>query len=87
MSTHDRHDPLLHTVSRLRPLEPDSARAERVRTRCRARLNRSRRRSERVARITGLAVRVLAPMVVGSLGAMYIAALVGTTLRLHSVFH
>jgi hypothetical protein len=87
MSSHDTPDSPVPNLSRLPRLEPDRARAERVRARCHARLTRGRRRSERVARITGFAVRILVPMVVGSVGVLYTAALVGTALRLHYGFY
>jgi hypothetical protein len=79
------HDPMLRYLALLPPLSPDSTRAERVRARCRAQLARNRR-SERPATIVGFAQCILAPVVVGSLCVLYIARLVGTALRLHSMF-
>ena len=87
MNCQDTPNSLVQTLSRLPLLEPDRARAERVRARCHARLTRGRRRSERVAHITAFAVRILVPMVFGSVGVLYTAALVGTALRLHNVFY
>ena len=82
MTQHDTHDHMLQNIDRLRPLTPDPGRAARVRARCHARLSRSRRRSERAAMVAGFGLRVLAPVVVFGLCAVYLASLVGQALRL-----
>jgi len=86
MTHHDAEDQVRQGLERLRPLTPDPARAARVRARCHAQLARVRRRKERSARTVGFGRRVLAPVVVLGLCALYIASLVGTALHLRSVF-
>ncbi len=60
---------------------PDQARAERVRARCRAQLEKNRRHEERMTTLTGLA-HLLVPMLAATFCALYLAALVVTVLRL-----
>jgi hypothetical protein len=81
MTSYDPHDATDDSVKRLIRLTPDSERAERVRVRCRRQLERSRRRAARTAEIDGFTWRVLAPLVVGGFCALYVVALVATTLR------
>ncbi len=76
------HDPTMHLLGRLPPLEPNPARAERLRLRCRADLARRRARSERRALAVESGRRVLAPVLVGGICILYVVALVGTALRL-----
>jgi hypothetical protein len=85
MIPNDAHDPMLQDLAGLRRLAPDPARAERVRARCRAQLGRARR-SDRSATIVAVARRFLAPVIVGCVCVLYVAELVGTALRLHSIF-
>jgi hypothetical protein len=86
MTPHDAHDQVARCLEDLQPLVPDQARAEAVRLRCRARLARSRQRPTRTAPRPGLARRVMAPLVVGALCALYMASLIGHALRLRGVF-
>jgi hypothetical protein len=84
MISNDARDPMLQELAHLRQAAPDPARAERVRAQCRARLGRARR-SDRAATFVAFA-RILAPVVVGCVCVLYIAELVGTALRLRSIF-
>jgi hypothetical protein len=84
--THDSDDQVRQDLARLRALTPDPARAARVRARCHARLARGRRRAERSTEAVGFGRRILAPAVVLGLCALYVASLVGTTLRVRGVF-
>lgn len=70
----------------LPPIAPDPVRAEAIRARCHARLARNRQRSERAARVALVTRRVVAPLIVGALSALYIGALVATALRLRAMF-
>jgi hypothetical protein len=85
MTSADGHDASADSLSRLMTLAPDPDRAERVRLRCRAHLERRRRRSAHSAAITGFAWRVLPPVVVGAFCVFYVALLVATTLRLEGI--
>lgn len=69
-------------VQGLARLQPDPARAARVRSLCRNRLERGRRRTARAAEAAELVGRVLAPVVVGGLCVFYVVVLIATTLRL-----
>ena len=75
-------DPMMRNLGRLRPLVPDPSHAERVRARCHAQLGRRQRRWERGALRAESTRRVLAPAVLGGVCVLYVAALVGTVLRL-----
>ena len=86
MMPYDAHDQMLQNLERLWPLTPDPAHAARVRARCRAQLARSQRRSEHTALIVGFGRRLLAPVIILGLCALYIASLVGTALRLRGTF-
>jgi transposase len=66
-------------------LSPDSGRAERLRTRCRARLVRNQQRLTRTAGRIGFARRVLAPALAGGFCVLYLAALVANTLRFYGI--
>lgn len=81
------HDRMMQNLGKLRALVPDSSRAERVRARCHAQFGRGQRRWERAALITESARRVLAPAIVGGVCVLYVAALVGTVLRLRGTSH
>jgi hypothetical protein len=87
MTGRDR-DPIAERLAPLRALTPDPLRAERVRTRCRARIAARERRSTRREVSAGLGRRVLTRAVVLGLGALYVASLVGTALEfLNPVLH
>ena len=85
MRSCDLDDASAHSVDALLCLTPDPGRAERVRVRCRARLDRTRRRTACTAVTAGLAWRLLAPVVVGGFCVLYVVAFVATTLRLEGV--
>jgi len=87
MMSHDAHDPIVEELTRLQPLAPEHGWSDRVRTRCRTQLSRSRNSPARAGIIAGITRRVAAPVVVGGFCLLYIAALVTTTLRLRGVFH
>jgi hypothetical protein len=63
------------------PLVPSAARGEHVRALCRARLERDRRRSTRLASISRFGRHVVAPALAAALVALYITDLVSITLR------
>ena len=69
-----------HIVATLPPLAPAAARAERVRALCRARLERDRRRSRRLASISRLGRHVVAPAIIAGLFLVYAADLLSRTL-------
>ena len=87
MRSDDTHDPIVDELRRLQSLAPDHGWTTRVRTGCRTYLERSQARPTRTTLAARFARRVVAPVVVGGLCVLYIAALVTTTLRLHGVFH
>jgi hypothetical protein len=70
-----------HIVATLPPLAPAAARVERVRALCRARLERDRRRSRRLASMSRLGRHVVAPAIIAGLFLAYAADLLSTTLR------
>jgi hypothetical protein len=78
-------EPMMRNLGRLRPLVPDPSHAERVRASCHAQLGRRRRRREHVAGLAESTRRVFAPAVLGGVCVLYVAALVGTVLRLRGV--
>lgn len=87
MTSCDPHDAgVVDTLDQLTTLAPDPGRAERVRARCRAQLERRQRRAARTAE-TGLAWRVFAPALVGAVCVFYVAAILVTTLRLEVIFN
>ena len=86
MTSDVAHDAHADSLQRLMVLAPDPARAERVRMRCRTELGRSRRRAARAAAISGFAVRVFGPAVVGTFCVLYAALLAATTLSLEGIF-
>ena len=67
-------------MMRLPLLTPDATRSGQVRVNCRRRLERARRRSERLAAAAHIGRRVVTP-VAALLGAAYIVNLVGIALR------
>jgi hypothetical protein len=75
----DARDPLLKDLRVLPALTPDPARAERVRARCRARLERARPADRAVDG------RRLAPVLVGCLCGVYIVGLIGLALRVYGL--
>jgi hypothetical protein len=70
-----------HFVCTLPVLVPGALRAERVRALCRARLERDRRRSRRVAAVSRFGRHIVAPALAAGLFALYAADLVSITLR------
>lgn len=68
-------------VSTLPALTPDSRRAERVRARCRARLEGGRRRSRKLATLVNVGRHVIPPAFAAALCAAYVVELVSTALR------
>ena len=67
-------------------LTPDPARSARVRAQCLARLVRQQERNLRKGGRTSFATGVLVPALAGGFCALYIAALVATTIQLYGVF-
>ena len=86
MRAYDAHEASADSLDRLTTLASDPARSERVRARCRAQLERSRRRAARATGISGFASRVLVPTVVGAICLLYVAVLVATTLLFERIF-
>jgi hypothetical protein len=80
------HDARADSLSGLTVLTPDVDRAERVRTACRALLDRRHRRRARMAALAGFSWQVLAPAVVGAFCVLYTAMLVAMTLRFEGLF-
>jgi hypothetical protein len=74
-------DVTMERLGHLSRLMPDQDRAERLRLKCRKRLERGRRQEAPVAMMKGLSSRLLMP-VVGGFCVLYVVALVATTLRL-----
>lgn len=85
MTSDDADDAGAAGLDALARLAPDPDRAERVRARCRARLGRGRRRSARMAVMTGRGRRLFAPVVIGGFCVLYVVALVTMALRLEGV--
>jgi hypothetical protein len=81
------HDARVERLELLTPLTPDPDRTARVRVRCREQLERSRRRTARADAVTRFTMRVVAPIVIGGVCVLYVAALVATTLRFQSAFY
>ena len=63
------------------PLAPATARADRVRALCLARLERDRRRSTRLASISRFGRHVVTPAIIAGLFMLYAADLLSITLR------
>ena len=76
-------DPMLRNLRLLRQLPPDPGRADRVRARCRAQLQR-KPPAKRLARTMGFTRETLVPVAVGGLYVLYVAGLFDFALRLHS---
>jgi hypothetical protein len=70
--------------SKLRVLEPDPARAERVRARCRDTLAGRQQRAEDSTSPDGVTAVVLQPALVGGLCLIYLLGVVYDIIRLHS---
>ena len=68
-------------ISTLPVLVPDPRRAERVRARCRTRLDRGRRRSRKLAALADVGGLIIPPALAAILYAAYLADLVQTALR------
>ena len=62
-------------------LVPRAVRAERVRALCRAKLERDRRRSRRLAAVSHFGRHIVAPALAAGLFALYAADLVSITVR------
>jgi hypothetical protein len=65
----------------LPPLAPAAGRTDRVRALCRARLDRDRRRSRRLAAVANLGRHVVAPAILAGLLLVYAADLLTIALR------
>jgi hypothetical protein len=74
-----------HFVCTLPPLVPAAVRAERVRALCRAKLERDRRRSRRLAAISRIGRHIVAPALAAGLFVLYAADLVSITVRTFGV--
>jgi hypothetical protein len=72
-------------LEHLRKLAPDPNRADRLRAKLRTELVRREARARRGARRWGAVRGVLAPVLVGGLCVLYLAAVVGNALRLNGV--
>jgi len=70
-----------HCVYALPPLVPGAGRADRVRALCRAKLERDRRRSRRLAAISRFGRHVVAPALAAGLLVLYATDLVSITVR------
>lgn len=75
------------SLAGLQRLAPDADRAERVRARCRARLERRQQRPARATAMTGGAWGLLAPAVVAVFCVVYVITLMATTLHLEGILH
>ena len=80
MTPDETHDPIFERLTQLPPLAPDHGRAERVRIRCRARLDRSRQYQRRANAVTGFGRRAVAVIAFVAFCVLYVAELV-TQLR------
>jgi hypothetical protein len=85
MTIDEGDDPKLAGLRRLLILEPEPARAERVRARCLAALAQRRSKAEGSTARAGFATRVLEPVLVAGFCATYLFALLQDVLRLHGV--
>jgi hypothetical protein len=75
-------DPVMDGLAGLPPIAPDPRRADRVRARAHAALERRHRSATRLARGERLAERLLHPIVVGALSIAYLAVVVHAALAL-----
>ena len=73
-----------HLSCTLPPLLPGAVRTERVRALCRARLERDRRRSRRLAAISRFGRQIVVPALAAGLFALYAADLLSITVRTFS---
>ena len=80
----DADDATLRRLRRLRVLEPDRARAERVRARCHDMIARRQKRAEPTTGSDGFTAVVLQPALVGGLCISYLLAVVYDVIRLHA---
>jgi hypothetical protein len=83
--TDEDGDPMLRTLRRLPVLEPDTSRAERVRTRCRSTIARRHEQAESPGRPRAFTAYALVPALVGGLCLMYLSAVVHDLLRLRGI--
>jgi hypothetical protein len=84
MMTDDADAATAMWLSQLRVLEPDAARAERVRARCRDTMVRRQQHAESSARPDRLTAVVLQPALIGGLCLTYLLGVVYEVIRLHS---
>ena len=84
MMTDHSDDAAAMWLSQLRVLEGDSARAERVRARCRDMMVKRQALAERSAPPDRLMGVVLQPVLVGGLGVIYLLGVVYDVIRLHT---
>jgi type VI protein secretion system component VasF len=82
---HEAEEELMRRLGSLRVTEPDAARRERVRSRCRTMLLQRRQRAERRRARRRLAARALEPALVGGLSASYVLAMLFVLLKLHGI--
>ena len=71
-------------LARLMAVRPDAGRAARVRAACSAQLARNRQPAARRAKGSGVVSRVVAPVVLATFCALYVASLVATALQLET---
>jgi hypothetical protein len=92
MTEHEQQDPLVALLAQLPLATSDSARAERVRARCRARLRRyPGSKDPGLHRVTGLhrapelQTRRLESVLIGGFSAIYFAGVILDLLRWHNM--
>ncbi len=81
---HGADDPMLRNLRLLRQLPPDPGRADRVRARCRAELQR-KPPAKRLSGPMGFTRETLVPVAVGGLYLLYVAGLFDFALRLQGI--
>jgi hypothetical protein len=80
MTPDETRDPIFEQLKRLPSLAPDRDRTDRLRIRCRARLDRSRQYQRRTTAVTGFGRRAVAVVAFVAFCILYVAELV-TQLR------
>jgi hypothetical protein len=85
MTTYEADEELMRGLRRLRVVEPDAERLERVRARGHAALLPRRQRAERRRTRSSIAARVLEPALVGGLSASYLLAILFVLLKVHRI--
>lgn len=83
MMADDADDVTARLLSRLRVLEPDSARAERVRARCRDIIAKRQQRAASPVRSDSLTAVVLQPALIGGLCLSYLLGVAYDVIRLY----